>query len=85
MSKIPEIIFTESFIVADLIKCAITSLTNIRLKDLNKVFSNLDDRINNNKVSLIDCSPQIIEGYLMYLKYLPLIDSEQYNKYERSI
>lgn len=84
MTKIPEIMITETFIIKDLVMMCLSAILNINSIDVLVILKNLDDRINTGKItSLSQISIQVNNAYNIYVKYLPLLDSDQYNKYER--
>ena len=83
-SNIPTTIYTETFIIKDLVLMGLTSLMNVNISDTLGLLNNIDDRINQKKLCPVTgLSRQIYSAYTMYIQYLPILDNNQYNKYER--
>lgn len=82
-NNLPTHLVTEVFIIKDLILSSCTAILNVHINDTFNLLENLDERLNNGKITLLDCSRQVQSSYLLYLKYLPIINENQYNKYER--
>lgn len=82
-NNIPTHLITETFIVKDLILMSITAMLNVNINDTLTLMTSIDNRLNENKLTFSQISFQVYSSYLMYLKYLPLLDSEQFNKFKR--
>mgnify|MGYP006153181289 CR=1 FL=1 len=75
---------TEVFIIKDIITASLTALLNVRSFDTLKILHNIDDRVNTGKIkSETELSFQVLNAYYLYLEYLPILDLNQYEKYER--
>jgi hypothetical protein len=81
----PSHLITETFIIKDMVLMGLTSILNVAITDTFNLLKDIDNRVNNNKLCVVTgLSRQVYSAYIMYLKYLPIIDFNQHNKYDRT-
>lgn len=80
----PTHFITEVFIISDLFQGVLSAMLAVEYKVVFSILNNLDDRLNTDKTSFFDLSIQVKAAYKLYLKYMEIIDSQQFNKYVRT-
>lgn len=80
MSNVAQL---ETFILADILTASVTALLCVNSNDTITLMRNLDDRLQAKKTNYNNLSFQVLNAYQFYLRYMPIIDNEQFIKYDR--